>query len=504
MTGNVPQEDPITILYVEDDPEAQEIVLSMLQVHYPNLRIHTADNGNSGLALAREYRPQIVITDICMPLMGGMEMAAAIKAQAPETMFIATTAYSETRYFLKAIEIGFNHFVLKPIDYEQLFAALDSAIGQVRLARQVKFQQQHIVKLSQVLEQSPAAVLIADAAGSIEYVNDSFSRMTGYSSQEVTEATGGLFASAAILPGVGDDVRQTVGSGCNWRGTLRNRKKNGEQYWEQVSVAPLFDNAGELVNYVVVKEDVSERQRAEDDIRQLNEALAAKARKLEIANQDLEAFNATVSHDLRSPIYAIGGFAQVLMKKECCLRDDECREYLGIISQQTERMERLIQTLLRFSRVSFQKIDRQRIDVSNLALSISLSLRMRQPERRVTFSIADGLSCYGDYDLLRIVLENLLGNAWKYTVRQDNALIEVNSLVEQGEKIFFVRDNGVGFDNDKAGLLFKTFTRLHHDKDFEGFGIGLATVQRIIEKHDGRIWAEGAPEQGACFYFRCE
>ena len=501
MTVNTPHDNVITVLYVEDDREARDIMLSVLRSRYSHVYFHTAENGSTGLTSFQEHRPQIVITDIRMPVMGGIEMASTIKSMAPETILIATSAYSETGYFIKAIEIGFNHYVLKPLDYDKLFAAIDRSIEYVMLSQQVRSQQDHIIKLSRALEQSPSTIVITDPSGSIEYVNPKFSEMTGYAPDETLGQNARILKSELTPPAVFKDLWRTISAGREWRGELLNRKRNGDLFWELVSISSIHDGSGAITHYVAVKEDITERKRAEAEIRELNAALAEKAQMLETANLDLEAFNSTVTHDLRGHINTIGGFSQVLLDECCSKQNDKCRKYLEIIFQQTESMEQLIKTLLRFSRISFQKLKRQQVDLSGIAREISLDLRMRQPDRRVSFAIAEGLSCLGDCELLRIVMENLLGNAWKYSAKQDQALIEFNSKPGDGETIFFIRDNGVGFDSEKSDQLFKAFTRLHNDGDFEGFGIGLATVQRIINNHDGMLWAEGTPGEGATFFF---
>jgi PAS domain S-box-containing protein len=501
MTTNSPLNTAISVLYVEDDRDARDVLLSVLQSRYPQVHFHTADNGNTGLIHFQEYRPQIVITDICMPVMGGIEMASTIKSMAPKTMFIATSAYSETSYFIKAIEIGFNHFVLKPLDYDQLFTAIDRSIEYVMLSQQVCSQQDHIIKLSRALEQSPSSIVIMDLAGNIDYLNQRYSEMTGYAPHEALGQNARFLNSELTSPAVYKKLWRTIRAGREWRGELLNRKKNGDQYWELVSISPIHDSSGVITHFVAVKEEITKRKRDEAKIRELNADLAAKAQMLETANLDLEAFNSTVSHDLRNYINTIGGFAQILLDKDCCVQKDKRLKYLENIYQQTTTMERLIETLLRFSKISFQKLKRRQVDLSNIAQEISFELRLRQPDWKTSFEIAKGLYCSGDYELLRIVMENLLGNAWKYSAKQEQAVIEFNCKSNNGETIFFVRDNGVGFDSEQSDQLFKTFTRLHNDKDFEGFGIGLATVKRIIEKHGGTTWAEGVPGQGATFFF---
>lgn len=232
-----------------------------------------------------------------------------------------------------------------------------------------------------------------------------------------------------------------------------------------------------------------------------NHQLETTNRELEAANQELEAFNYTVSHDLRSPLTCIDGYCQLLT--EMCGEglDERGKEFVREIADSAERMEQLITTLLNFSQLTRKELNRETVDLSKLAGQVSRDLQLRQPERTVTFRIAEGVDAGGDLKLLKVALENLLGNAWKYTGKRAEAVIEFGALQRDGEHVLFVRDNGVGFDMAHADKLFAVFQRLHDAEEFEGIGIGLATVQRIVLRHGGRIWAEGEEGKGATFYF---
>ena len=229
-------------------------------------------------------------------------------------------------------------------------------------------------------------------------------------------------------------------------------------------------------------------------VRQRTAALASMVK-------ELEAFSYSVSHDLRAPLRSLDGFSQALLEDYDHVLDDEGRKYLHRIRANSQQMGALIDALLQLSRITRKEIADEEVNLSELANGIVRELRSREPERQVSVNIAPSLAVRGDSSLLRIALSNLISNAWKFSKKRPDAQIDVGKLEENGTTTFFVRDNGAGFDMKYAQKLFVAFQRLHHGYEFEGSGIGLATVQRIIRKHGGRIWAEGQPGQGAAFYF---
>jgi len=491
----------ISIMYVEDEKDARDILSSILTRKYPGMRFHIAENGEVGLEIFKEHRPEIVITDISMPLVDGVRMAAEIKAINPDTIIIAVTAYSDTKYLLKSIEIGINHYILKPVDYGNFFAIINKSIHSILLERQVRTQQENIRKLSRAVEQSPSTVVITDAKANIEYVNPKFTELTGYTREEILGQNPRILKSGAVPDSEYEELWRTVTSGKEWRGEFLNRKKNGELYWESASISPLHNDDGVITHYVAVEEDISERKRTEMEIEALNITLENRALELEAANRELEAFSYTISHDLRSPITIIQGFCQVLLERHADLFDQPSMQCIQVIHQEIRRMEAMIKSLLKFSKLSRQALDEEEVDLGAIASTIAMELQMRNPERKAEFTIAEHANCFGDPILLRAVMENLLGNAWKYTTKKDKAVIEFGLLDKDGKTTYYVRDNGAGFDNSKAGKLFGVFQRLHNDSDFEGFGVGLATVQRIIQRHGGTVSAEGEVDKGATFYF---
>ena len=231
--------------------------------------------------------------------------------------------------------------------------------------------------------------------------------------------------------------------------------------------------------------------------------LAARSAKLEYANRELEAFNYAVSHDLCTPLTSINGFSQVLMELCRDQLDEQSQGYLQGIHEGTVRMKRLIAALLDFSRVKHVEIRREIFDLSQMAKAVAAELKQAEPESRVTFLIAEGLTCNGDKELCRIVLDNLMGNAWKFTVNRAGSVIELGMTELGGKPVCFVCDNGPGFDMAHAGKLFLPFQRIP-GTEAGGHGIGLATVKRIVKRHGGRVWAESSPGEGATFFYTLE
>jgi PAS domain S-box-containing protein len=252
-------------------------------------------------------------------------------------------------------------------------------------------------------------------------------------------------------------------------------------------------------------EDVTERKEAQEELRRVNAELEHRVRErtaqLEASNKELEAFCYSVSHDLRAPLRAIDGFSQELLASHAGRIDDQGRHYLERIRAGSQRMARLIDELLQLSRLGRSDVQLQRVDLSGMAREVADELREREPGRDVTFVIEPGVSGLGDTRMLRLVLENLLGNAWKFTAKHPRATIAFGRAESDGGPAYVVRDDGAGFDMAFAGKLFGAFQRLHSDRDFPGTGIGLAIVQRVIHRHGGRVWGEGAVERGAAFSF---
>jgi PAS domain S-box-containing protein len=269
--------------------------------------------------------------------------------------------------------------------------------------------------------------------------------------------------------------------------------KSGEA-WLHTKKVPILDDQGAPRYLLGISENITQRRRAVGELSAAKEAAEA-------ANGELEAFSYAVAHDLRAPLRAIDGFSRML-EEDCAEKlGPENAATLGRVRAAAGRMAELIDGLLRLSQLSRGELAHERVDLTRLAQQIHARLREAHPTRKVDVVVDDGLVAHGDPHLLTAALENLLGNAWKFTGKSDGARIELRKRVEGGRPVYFVKDNGAGFEPAYASKLFGPFQRLHSAKDFEGTGIGLATVQRIVQRHGGRIWAEGEVGRGATFYF---
>jgi len=356
------------------------------------------------------------------------------------------------------------------------------------------------LKLSKIFHTVPALICITTVAeGRCMDINETGLRTLGCRREEIVGKTTlelGVWESKSARDRV---IRVLEENGMVRDMEINFRGRDGKTFAGLLS-AELVDFNGDQYMLSIIN-DITERKRMEEEIERLNTDLAARAYELEIANRELEAFNYTVAHDLRKPLTVINGCCQAL--GELCGEklDEHCMGYLRDAYDCTLRMNRLIDALLNFSRMAHVELRRESVDLSPLAHEVAAELQLSEPERRVTFRIAEGAVVNGDANLLRVVLNNLLGNAWKYTGMREEAVIEFGVTQFDGKPACFVRDNGAGFAMADAEKLFVPFQRLPGANEFKGFGIGLATVARIMERHGGRIWAEGEPDKGATFFF---
>jgi PAS domain S-box-containing protein len=346
---------------------------------------------------------------------------------------------------------------------------------------------------SALIKYAPTAIYELDFRGQrFLSVNDAMSVVTGYTREELfaigpsallDDDSRKVFADRIKRQFAGEKVGESVEYGV--------KKKDGSIIYASLNVAFSKTRPNTAL---VIAHDVTERKKAEEELEQ-------RSHELEEANTELEAFSYSVSHDLRAPLRIMEGFSKALIEDYPDKLDEQGKKWLEYIRSSSLQMGQLINDLLDLSRIIRAEFNKDKVSLSQLAKVAARKLQSEEPNRQVTLRIAEGISCNCDINLLRIAIENLMSNAFKFTSKNQSALIEFGATDKDGKIVYFMRDNGAGFDMTQADKLFQPFQRLHRDQDFPGNGIGLATVQRIIRRHSGKVWAEGEVGKGATFYF---
>lgn len=528
---------PKRILVVDDNPENVHILITNLQ---PQYEVICTTSGKEALEIAfSDDRPDIILLDIMMPDIDGFEVCSRLKANT-ETWSIPVifiTALGQDVDEAKGLNLGAVDFITKPFSIPVTKARIEAHLrlkkemdNRITLAHKLeelnKNLEARIQKKAAALEQAHEDLKTSESKYRGIYENaiegifqttpegrfldasPSLARSLGYESPQELVAT---ISDAAHQPFFRPRDRQIVLQALEQKGGLfgfetQFQKKHGEVIWVMISAKAVRDENGALIYFQGFVIDITQRKRAEEKIRKLNQELeqrvAERTAQLEVSNKELEAFCYSVSHDLRAPVRHIEGFWELLRNRLPMELDEQGRHYFDAISVSAQRMASLIDDLLSFSRMGRDEISKIRIDMTELIREVIRELEPETGNRPVEWCIGDLPVVTADPSLLRMALVNLIANALKFTRPRQQARIEIGLLPGQAsEDVIFVRDNGVGFDMAYADKLFNVFQRLHGVEEFEGTGIGLATVRRIIARHGGRTWAEGKPDQGASFYF---
>jgi PAS domain S-box-containing protein len=408
-------------------------------------------------------------------------------------------------WLVMAEKIGAEEFSAEDARVAATLAA-QGAIAYERLQEREQAQQalsRSKAMFEALFEFSPDALIATGEDGCLNRMNAQAERLFGYAREELLGRSVEALLPQRFRPGhskyregyYAEPRVRPMGLGPE----LFARRKDGTEFPVDIMLSPLTTEAGTLVLSAV--RDITARKEAEARILRLNEELGQRVNELQVANQSLEAFSYSVSHDLRAPLRAIAGFASLLVQDHEATLDEEGKRLLSVITSNARRMGSLIEDLLSFARVSRTEIRKSELDMMALAQSVVEEVRVSEPSRQVAITVQPMPNANGDPALLRQVYTNLISNAWKFTRRKADAIIEVGSYPNGERNVYFVKDNGAGFDEEYAHKLFGVFQRLHTEQEFEGTGIGLALVSRIIQRHGGHAWASGKMGEGATFYF---
>jgi PAS domain S-box-containing protein len=512
--------EKINILLVDDAPEkllAVESVLAEL-----NQNVVKAHSGREALRLLLQRQFAVILLDINMPGMDGFETASLIR-QRPSTahtpiIFVTSFSTADTEVY-RGYALGAVDYLFTPLQPEVLRSKISVFIALEKNSRQLQKQAEALrraeeERLQRRLNETTARLewetrrnhffrlsiellAIADYTGVFTQTNPTWEKALGYTEDDLHGKTLLDFVHPEDLPSTREILAAITDHTTPNYFENRFRNRKGAWRWLGWTIAPF---AAEGLLYIFAR-DITERHDREDEIRQLNEDLKKHALSLQSINQELEAFSYSIAHDLRTPILAVSGYSEILLAGEAGPLPPEAIKLMRAVSRNSDRMTRLIDDFLAFFRIGRQEVKSGYVDMAALTHDAIAACEPVGKKRMLQFRVGPLPPAKGDPAMVRQVLINLISNAVKFTARKRKAEIQIGCLPDREPCVYFVRDNGVGFNMKHVGKLFGVFQRLHSRDDFDGTGIGLAIVQKIVQRHGGNVWAEGKESEGATFFF---
>jgi PAS domain S-box-containing protein len=490
-TGNT--NSKVTILIVDDKP-ANIFVLHEL-LDNQDRELLSATNGNDALKLALNKNIDLIILDVQMPDMDGFEVARILKSSARTKeipIIFASAEMKEHNSVMKGFEEGAVDYLSKPLNPE-ITKAKVSVLLKIQLQkRELLEKNKSLEKSALLINNSPDIIAIINPATfEFEEINNALTSLLGYSTEEIKR----LPLTSFIHQDDMEAVKKLKDPGSQSL-LFENRVhcKDKTEKWLQWNVIIKEEK------WFVNARDITPQKIKDAEIRKLNSELQHNLEQLKSINSELEAFSYSVSHDLRSPLRAMNGYAKILQEDYGDKLDADAGQLLADIQKNALKMNGLIDDLLKFSKLGRKEMLKSEIDMSE-CVDKSLAEINNSTPHSAKIRVSELMSVYGDSALLTQVWINLISNAIKYSSKTKDPEIEIGSRREAGQFVYFIRDNGAGFDMAYADKLFGVFQRLHGPQEFEGTGIGLAIIQRIIKRHGGKVWAEGKVDEGATFYF---
>jgi two-component system NtrC family sensor kinase len=524
-----PSHGSISVLLVDDSVTYREAIKTALQA--AGYTVSTAASGEEGLRVADSLRPDAIVVDGVMSGIDGATMVRRLRSDLAlnRTPCLLLTATNDRQSEVAALDSGADAFMRKDTDVGLVLTRLSSLLRTAATRNEKRAVPVSLFGPKKILAVDHTPTYLDLLVDTIRQEGcDVIPARSGHDALELlsVQPVDCILLELNMPELSGEETCRQIKNSPAWRDIPLIMLSSHDESAAMIAAI----NAG--ADDFILKSDDFEllkarlraqlrRKQFEDDNRSIREHIlkrefdaaelraaaelaetrALLLRDLEIKNKELESFSYSVSHDLRAPLRAIDGFSRIVLEQHSAGLDEQGKGYLQRVCAGARRMSEMIDALLELARITRHEIKNTRCELTSMCTAISAELAEIEPERNVKFTIAEGLEADGDPQLLRLVLQNLVGNAWKYSRKRTDAKIEFGLTTSKGKRAFFLRDNGAGFEMEYAGKLFGPFQRLHSTRDFEGTGIGLATVYQIIHRHGGEIWAEGKPDEGATFYF---
>ncbi len=486
-----------------DDIEANRYAMTKI-LQRAGFESIEADSGYAALELIHKYMPDCVVLDIHLPDINGFEVCKKIREN-PKTASIPVIHVSATYVKIEdketAYQGGADAYFVHPVDPREFVLAIKSLIRIRETERKLRESEERFRRLAENAQDFIYRYELLPAPG-FSYVSPAATTITGYTPEE--HYANPNLGFEIIHPEDRHILREVMEKQYFFEPVvLRWIKKDGTVIWTEQRNVPVYNEKGDLVAIEGIARDITLRKQYEEQIEKLNAELERRVQErtaqLQELNKELESFAYTVSHDLRAPLTTIAGYAKLLHEEIGSKADTNIQSYINAINDSVKRMQKLIEDLLSFSRMARTELQYTQVDFSEMMKAIIQEVSIAH-KSNAQFKVGKLPVMKGDGAMLRIAFTNLISNAVKFSSKNPQPVVEIDSYQENGKTIIYVKDNGVGFDPQLSDKLFNVFQRLHSEKDFPGTGIGLALVRRIISRHGGRVWAKSEPDRGATFF----
>jgi PAS domain S-box-containing protein len=491
---------PVKILYIDDSPFDRDLVRDSLEKEHGGFILTEASSRQTFETLLAKGDYDVVLSDFNIFGFEGLQVLDMVHKKDANVPVIIVTGTGSEEIAVEAMKRGAADYVIKkPSHIQRLPITIHTVLENQGLKKTIRESEERYRLL---FESSLDGILLTAPDGRILSANPAACKMLEATEDEICQE-GRLGVVDVNDPRLLPLLKERREKG-RAEGELTFVRKGGSTFPGEITSALFKDRHGEARTSMIIR-DITKRKQAEEEIRKLNETLEqqvkARTAQLETTNKELEAFSYSVSHDLLAPLRSIDGWSHALLEDYGGKLDDQGQTYLNRVRSDVHRMGQLIDDMLQLSRLTSAEMSAESTDLSGIARSIAARLQESEPQRQVKFDIQEGLNVWGDPHLLEDALSNLFSNAFKFTGKTPEACIDFGQTEQEGQRLFFVRDNGAGFDMAFAGKLFGPFQRLHTTSEYPGTGVGLATVQRIVHRHGGRVWAESRVNEGATFFF---